>query len=266
MSCTLCTKRGIPCIFSLTTTNTCNDCRQAHKKCSFVVRPFRPHGQRSSHPRHPCEDSFVVHDDESIPEWEWTPGPQTGRRERFPTISSVPPSIDLSTPLLGHHPMGTSLLDRSENKTHQIPPNKTHLFHVCLASKPRGNPLQAQVAPDGRRTYPVHNEPRMPGPSPVSEPPEDILTQPMEEPFGKSSLLFLYYYQLFLTPTLTISSSSRYFLLCNHHRSYARQIPPPHSSSPTPPPSPHVTPPSTPTLVPSQCPREPGCLLSSFPR
>ncbi|MBW0571379.1 hypothetical protein O181_111094 [Austropuccinia psidii MF-1] len=98
MSCTLCTKRGIPCIRSSTTNNACDACRQAHKKCLFVVRPFRPRGQRSSRPRHPCEDSFVVDNDETISKREWTPGPQTGQRERFRTISPVPSSINLSTP------------------------------------------------------------------------------------------------------------------------------------------------------------------------
>ncbi|MBW0484005.1 hypothetical protein O181_023720 [Austropuccinia psidii MF-1] len=41
----------------------------------------------------------------------------------------------------------------AKNKTQEIPHNKTHLFLVCLASKLRGNPLQAQVAPDGWGTY-----------------------------------------------------------------------------------------------------------------
>ncbi|MBW0547813.1 hypothetical protein O181_087528, partial [Austropuccinia psidii MF-1] len=41
----------------------------------------------------------------------------------------------------------------TKNKTPQIPPDKTIPFLVCLASKPRGNPLQAQVAPDGQRNY-----------------------------------------------------------------------------------------------------------------
>ncbi|MBW0514317.1 hypothetical protein O181_054032 [Austropuccinia psidii MF-1] len=98
MSCTLCTKRGIPCIRSSTTTDACDACQQAHKKCSFIVRHFQPCVQRSSQPRCPCKDSFVVDDDESIAKQEWTPGPQTGRREQFRTISPVPSSIDLSTP------------------------------------------------------------------------------------------------------------------------------------------------------------------------
>ncbi|MBW0540841.1 hypothetical protein O181_080556 [Austropuccinia psidii MF-1] len=110
MLCTLCTKQGIPCIRSSTTTDACDACQQAHKKCSFIFRPFQPRGQRSSHPRCPQEDSFVVDDYESIPELEWTPGPQTGQQEQFLTIGPVLSSIDLST----HHPMVTSLLDRSK--------------------------------------------------------------------------------------------------------------------------------------------------------
>ncbi|MBW0584665.1 hypothetical protein O181_124380 [Austropuccinia psidii MF-1] len=98
MLCTLCTKRGIPCIRSSTTTDTFDAFQQAHKKCSFVFRPFRPRGQRSSRPRRPCEDSFVVDNDETIYEREWTPGPQAGRQERLRTISLVPSSINLSTP------------------------------------------------------------------------------------------------------------------------------------------------------------------------
>ncbi|MBW0592376.1 hypothetical protein O181_132091 [Austropuccinia psidii MF-1] len=96
------------------TTDACDACRQAHKKCSFVVRPFRARGQRSSRPRRPCEDSFVVDDDETISERKWTLGPQAGRQEQFRTIRPVPSSINLSTPLLGHHPMVTSLLDLSK--------------------------------------------------------------------------------------------------------------------------------------------------------
>ncbi|MBW0546862.1 hypothetical protein O181_086577 [Austropuccinia psidii MF-1] len=98
MSGTLCTKRRIPCIRSSTTTDACDACRQAHTKCLSIVCPFQPRGQRSSRARRSCKDSFVVNNDEIIPEQEWTPGPQTGRRERFRMISPVPSSIDLSTP------------------------------------------------------------------------------------------------------------------------------------------------------------------------
>ncbi|MBW0584621.1 hypothetical protein O181_124336, partial [Austropuccinia psidii MF-1] len=96
------------------TTDACDAFQQAHKKFLFVVRPFQPHGQRSSCPRCPCEDSFVVGNDETISKREWTPGPQAGRLEQFRKIGSVSSSIDFSTPLLGHHPMVTSLLDLSE--------------------------------------------------------------------------------------------------------------------------------------------------------
>ncbi|MBW0569008.1 hypothetical protein O181_108723 [Austropuccinia psidii MF-1] len=90
----LCTKLGIPCIHSSTT----DAFQQEHKKFLFVVQPFQPPSQRSSFPRRPCEDSFVVSYDESIPKLEWTPGPQTGRQEQFWTISPVPSSVDLSNP------------------------------------------------------------------------------------------------------------------------------------------------------------------------
>ncbi|MBW0548375.1 hypothetical protein O181_088090, partial [Austropuccinia psidii MF-1] len=78
------------------------------------------------------------------------------------------------------------------------PPRQDLPFYLFLASKPRGNPLQAQVAPDGWRSYPAtsqHNEPPIPGPSPSSKPPEDFTacapepevapTQSTEEPFAR---------------------------------------------------------------------------------
>ncbi|MBW0504324.1 hypothetical protein O181_044039 [Austropuccinia psidii MF-1] len=98
MLCTLCTKRGIPCIHFSTTTDTCDACQQAHKKCLFIVCPFQPRSQRSSRPRRPCKDFFVVNDDETISKCKWTPEPQTGQREQFRTNSPVLSSIDFSTP------------------------------------------------------------------------------------------------------------------------------------------------------------------------
>ncbi|MBW0491943.1 hypothetical protein O181_031658 [Austropuccinia psidii MF-1] len=89
---------GYPCICSSTTINTCDACQQAYKKCLFVVFLFQPRGQRSSHPRHPCEDAFVVDNDETISERKRTLGAQTGQWERFWMIIPVPSSIDLSTP------------------------------------------------------------------------------------------------------------------------------------------------------------------------
>ncbi|MBW0529072.1 hypothetical protein O181_068787 [Austropuccinia psidii MF-1] len=127
-------------------------------------------------------------------------------------------------PLLGHHPMVTSLLDRREmiiqpmkdgngkrtfklgliitmschpwdsnakNKTHQTPPNKTHPFNVYLASKPRGNPLLAQVAPNEPSQ---HDGPPIPVPSPSSEPPEDVATcEPEPEVAPTQSMEELFY-------------------------------------------------------------------------
>ncbi|MBW0549503.1 hypothetical protein O181_089218 [Austropuccinia psidii MF-1] len=159
----------------------------------------------------------------------WDPkqadGNDSGRLALSPQVSICPP------PLLGHHPMVTSLLDLSEviirpmkggngKRTFELgpivtndtdffpllieqnpldPPKKTLPFLVCLASKPRGNPLQAQVAPDEPSQT---EEPPIPGPSPSSQPPEDNTThepepdmaptQSTEEPFGKSTLLFLH--------------------------------------------------------------------------
>ncbi|MBW0479602.1 hypothetical protein O181_019317 [Austropuccinia psidii MF-1] len=100
MSCTLCTKGGIPCIYSSTTTDACDACSLSD-----------PSNQAA---RCRCEYSFVVSNDESIPKRELTPGPQTDRWEQFQTISPVPSNIDFSTPLLGHHPMVTSPLDQSK--------------------------------------------------------------------------------------------------------------------------------------------------------
>ncbi|MBW0530815.1 hypothetical protein O181_070530 [Austropuccinia psidii MF-1] len=101
-------------------------------------------------------------------------------------IRHIPTSINLSTPHLGHYSIVTSLIDQirviiwamkdgdgkrtfelwmmvtmschpwdssTKSKTHLIPLEKTLPFPVCLASKLRCNPLQAQVGPNSRRTY-----------------------------------------------------------------------------------------------------------------
>ncbi|MBW0527138.1 hypothetical protein O181_066853 [Austropuccinia psidii MF-1] len=212
-------------------TDACDACQQAHKKCLFFLRTTRPRGQRSSRPRRPCEDSFVANDDETISKREWTPEPQAGQRERFWTISPVPSSIDLSTPppmppFDGHftpRPEQSDYLANegwrwqedirlwvsfsslshlsSHNNTDFFPllieqnppnpPNKTLLFLVCLASKPRSSPLRAQVAPDEPSQT---KEPPIPGPSPSSQPHKDNMThepepevapmQSREEPFA----------------------------------------------------------------------------------
>ncbi|MBW0486564.1 hypothetical protein O181_026279 [Austropuccinia psidii MF-1] len=150
----------------------------------------------------------------------------SGQLALSPQIEICPP------PLLGHHPMVTSLLDKSKviilpmkdgngertfelgpivtmschqwdsnakNKTHQIHRDKTLPFLVCLASKSCGNPLEARVACNEPSQT---EEPPIPGPSPSSQPPENVTTcepepevtptQSTEEPFGKSPLLFLH--------------------------------------------------------------------------
>ncbi|MBW0552877.1 hypothetical protein O181_092592, partial [Austropuccinia psidii MF-1] len=186
MLCTLCTKRGIPCICSSTRTDACYACRQAHKKFSLVSNP-------SDHTARGFPAQYTL---ARTPLWStmmrvflsrngpWDPKQADGNNSGQLALSSQ--TLICPPPLLGHHPMVTSLLDRSEviirpmkdgngkrtfelgpidtmschqwdsnakDKTHRIPPNKTHPFNVCLASKPHGNPLLAQVAPDGHRTY-----------------------------------------------------------------------------------------------------------------
>ncbi|MBW0568217.1 hypothetical protein O181_107932, partial [Austropuccinia psidii MF-1] len=108
-------------------------------------------------------------------------GNKSGRLALSPQVLICPP------PLLGHHPMVTSLLYVSEviirpmkdgngKRTFELgpiitmschrwdsnakvkqnppnPPDKNLLFLVCLASKPHGNTLQARVAPDGWTNY-----------------------------------------------------------------------------------------------------------------
>ncbi|MBW0587367.1 hypothetical protein O181_127082, partial [Austropuccinia psidii MF-1] len=158
------------------TTNTFDACQQAQKKCLFVVHPFRPRCWMSSHPRCPCEDSFVVNHDETISGDKWTLGPQAGRREQFRTISPVPSSINLSTPLLGHHPMLTSLLDLSEviirpmkdgngKRTFKLGPIVPMSCHQWDS-----NAKELFCEPSQTK------EPPIPGPSPSSQPPEDVTT------------------------------------------------------------------------------------------
>ncbi|MBW0579338.1 hypothetical protein O181_119053, partial [Austropuccinia psidii MF-1] len=221
MSCTLCTKQGIPCIRSSTTNDACDACRQAHKKCLFVVRPFQPQGQRSSRPRCPREDSFVVSDDETISKHEWTLGPQAGQWERFRTISPLPSSIDLSTPP-PRPPSDGHFTPRPERRDYlanegwqwrediQVWADRHHVLTKPLnppqqdcpvPSLPRKQtPQQPTPGPSGTqwsgelfREPSRTKEPPIPGPSPSSQPPEDDTTrepesevapmQATEEPF-----------------------------------------------------------------------------------
>ncbi|MBW0471312.1 hypothetical protein O181_011027 [Austropuccinia psidii MF-1] len=145
-------------------------------------------------------------------------------------ISPVSSSINLFTPLLGHHPMVTSLLNQrkviippmkdgngkrtfalgpivtmschpwdsnAKNQTNRIPCSKTLPFLVSLASKLHGNQLQAQVAPN--EPY-KPNEPSIPGQSQPLEPhepePEVAPMQSTEEPFAHpttpTSIIIIY--------------------------------------------------------------------------
>ncbi|MBW0552666.1 hypothetical protein O181_092381 [Austropuccinia psidii MF-1] len=216
-------------------TNACDSFRKAHKKCLFVVRPFQPCGQRSSHPRFPRKDSFVVNNDETMSQRKWSPGPQAGQQERFRTISPVPskPSDypanegwrwqeDIQAWAHRHHvlsPMGLKCQK-------QNPPNPPRQDSPVPSLACEKTPQQPTPGP----------KPPIPGLSPSSQPPEDVTTrepepevaptQSTEEPFGKSQFHFFNSTQLFLTPPSTISSLSRHSPLHNHHRRYARWIPP----------------------------------------
>ncbi|MBW0465883.1 hypothetical protein O181_005598 [Austropuccinia psidii MF-1] len=206
-------------------TNACDAFRQAHKKCLFVVQPFRPHSQRSSLPRRLCEDSFVVSNDESIPEREWTPGLQTGRWNDSGLLALSPQVLICPPPLLGHHPMVTSLLDHSKviippmkqgngKRTFDLglivtheenPPNPPQqdspvprMAREQALRKPTPGPSGTQWLGDLFCKPSQHNEPHIPGPSQASEPHEDPLTcepepemdptQSTEEPFDPPSL------------------------------------------------------------------------------
>ncbi|MBW0555771.1 hypothetical protein O181_095486 [Austropuccinia psidii MF-1] len=154
--------------------------------------PFQPRGQRSSRPRCPCKDSFVVNDDETISEHECRLGPQEGLQERFWTISPVPSSFDLSTPpprppSNGHFTPQPEQSDYVANegwRWREDIQKWADCHHVLspMGFKPQ-KPSQTK-------------EPPIPGPSPSSQPPEDNTahepepevapTQSTEEPFGKS--------------------------------------------------------------------------------
>ncbi|MBW0480322.1 hypothetical protein O181_020037 [Austropuccinia psidii MF-1] len=142
-------------------------------------------------------------------------GPQTGRQEQFWMISSVPSSVDLSTPLLGHHPMVISLLDWSKvmiwlmkdgngERKFKLGPIVTMSCHpldsnakFALPANPRATDHRlsgTQWLEDLFREPSQTNEPPIPRPSPSSKPHEDVPTgepelevaptQSMEEPFA----------------------------------------------------------------------------------
>ncbi|MBW0501043.1 hypothetical protein O181_040758 [Austropuccinia psidii MF-1] len=89
-------------------------------------------------------DSFVVNDDERIPEQESMPGPQRGRREQFRMLSPVPSSINLSTsplrpPSNGHF---TPELGRKQN-----PPNPPRQDSLIPRMPHEQAPLQPTPGP-----------------------------------------------------------------------------------------------------------------------
>ncbi|MBW0588456.1 hypothetical protein O181_128171 [Austropuccinia psidii MF-1] len=224
----------------------------------------------------------------------------SGRLALSPQVLICPPL------LLGHHPMVTSLLDRSKviiwpmkdgdgKRTFELGPIVTMSCHrwdsntkvsflsppylICLQAiiltffplliqqNPPHPPQQDSPVPSlpreqtpwrptpGPKPSQTKEQP-IPGPSPSSQPPEDIPacepepevapTQSTEEPFSKSALLFLHSSQLFLTFSLTISSSCRQSPLNHYHQQYARWIQPPPSHPVPPPPLQPRFPPSAP--------------------
>ncbi|MBW0478623.1 hypothetical protein O181_018338 [Austropuccinia psidii MF-1] len=240
-------------------TNACDACQQAHKKCLFVVQPFRP--------RRPCKDSFVVDNDESIPEQECTPGPQTSRWKRFWTISPVPSSIDLSTPpprppSNGHF---TPRLEQSDypadegwqwQEDIQAWANRHHVLspmgfkcQICLVSKlwqPTPGPSGTQWLEDLFRSKQAEfhlistfnsseltvppfvepsqkDEPPIPGLSPSSKPHEDVPTCEPEPEVALTQSIEEPFgkSQFFLTFPLANSTPLHY-----HHQRYAHWIPP----------------------------------------
>ncbi|MBW0563611.1 hypothetical protein O181_103326 [Austropuccinia psidii MF-1] len=140
----------------------------------------------------------MVNDDESIPDREWTPGPQTGRQEHLWKISPVPSSIDLSTPP-ARPPSNGHFTPRPERKPNQLNPPQQD---SPIPSFPCEQTLQ-QPTPGLSGTQwledlfcePLQMDaPPIPGPSPSSKPHEDVPNcepepevaskQSMEEPFA----------------------------------------------------------------------------------
>ncbi|MBW0551591.1 hypothetical protein O181_091306 [Austropuccinia psidii MF-1] len=169
--------------------------------------------------------------------------PKQANRNDSRQLALSPQGLICPPPLLGHHPMVTSLLNRSEviiwpmkdcngERTFKLGPIVT-MTYSPVPSLPRNQTLrQPTPGPSGTQWLKElfcepsrTKEPPIPGPSPSCEPPEDILTrepepevaptQSTEEPFGKSPLLFLHSYQPFLTFSSTISTLSCHSLLDN---------------------------------------------------
>ncbi|MBW0523464.1 hypothetical protein O181_063179, partial [Austropuccinia psidii MF-1] len=213
-------------------------CGQARKKCLFVVRPFRPRGQRSSCPRCPHKDSFVVNDDESIPERERTPDPKQADRNDSGQLALSPQASICPPPLLGHHPMVTSLLDWSKviirlmkdgdgEGTFELGPIFTMSCHPWY-SNTKKKPTEYALTTLTRSIYPSSEPPEG---VPTCEPePEVAPTQSMEEPFGKSQIHFFNSSQLFLSRACP--ATPRSVIIINNMPIQSPLTPPP--STPTP--------------------------------
>ncbi|MBW0549106.1 hypothetical protein O181_088821 [Austropuccinia psidii MF-1] len=157
-----------------------------------------------------------LQDDETISEHKWTLGPQEGRWERFWMISPVPSSIDLSTPLLGHHLMVTSLLDLSEVIIRPMKDgNGERTFELGLiitmsCHQWDSNAKQPTPGPSGTLlSDKFFREPPIPGPSPSSQPPEDVMTcEPEPEVAPTQSMEELFVPPRTPTPPLLVQSPS----------------------------------------------------------
>ncbi|MBW0506920.1 hypothetical protein O181_046635 [Austropuccinia psidii MF-1] len=148
----------------------------------------------------------------------WDPKQADGNNSRQLALS-LPVSI-CPPPLLGHHPMVTSLLNWSEviiwpmkdgngertfelgpivtmcshpwdsngkNKTHQTPPTRlTHSMYALQANPaaptpgPSGTLWSKDLSPGEQPKPSQHDEPPIPGPSTSSKPPEEVPTREPE--------------------------------------------------------------------------------------
>ncbi|MBW0566751.1 hypothetical protein O181_106466 [Austropuccinia psidii MF-1] len=144
---------------------------------------------------------------------------QTGRQEQFQTISPVPQASICPPPLLGHHPMVTSLLDRSEviiqpmkdgngKRTFELGPIVTMSCHPWDSNTNVNPPQQYSPVP----SLPCKQTPQQPTPA---NPPEQMshLFLARVHPLNHMRT----FRPLFLTFPSTISSLSHSTPLRNHH-------------------------------------------------
>ncbi|MBW0525054.1 hypothetical protein O181_064769 [Austropuccinia psidii MF-1] len=190
------------------TTNACDTCQQAHKKCSSLSTPSN-HAARGV----PAEDALARN-----PLWSTMMKPYAsvnGHREAKQADGNNSRRLTLSLQvlicpplLLGHHPMVTSLRSRSEviirpmmdgnsERTFELGPTVTNGIQMPktkpteppqqdspVPTLPRKQTLwQPTLGPSGTRWLEElfckpsrAKEPPNPGPSPSSEPPVDVRT------------------------------------------------------------------------------------------